>query len=126
MQRLKDPLPHLRGSGEREGDGQNLFRLVHFGKQLQQASSQQLRLARTSGSLHQKGLASPSVCARALSSTGCNSSSVIVFIRLVAGVGGIVFGDPAKAGEIAKLTGLGILLRVDLRFAVKELLSQAA
>ncbi len=57
VQRLEHPLPHLGSCGEREGDGQNLFRLVHFGKQLQQASSQQLRLARTSGSLHQKGLA---------------------------------------------------------------------
>src|ERR1700683_2074338 len=49
MQAGKHPLPHLRSSGEREGDGQNLFRLVHFRKQLQQPSSQQLGLARTRG-----------------------------------------------------------------------------
>ncbi len=57
MQPVKHPLPHLGSSGKSEGDGQNLFRLVHFRKQLQQAASQQLGLARTSGSLDEKGLA---------------------------------------------------------------------
>ena len=57
MQFAKHPLPHLRSRGEGEGDGQDLFRFVHFRKQLQQTASQQFRLARTSGSLNEKGLA---------------------------------------------------------------------
>ena len=57
MQFVKHPLPHLRSRGKSEGDGQNLFRLVHFRKQLQQAASQQFGLAGTSWSLDEKGLA---------------------------------------------------------------------
>src|SRR6185503_15445979 len=45
------PLPHLGGGLDGEGDGDHLFRLLHYRKDLQEAAHQELGLARASGRL---------------------------------------------------------------------------
>ena len=48
---------HFSGGRQGKGDGQDLFWLVYFRQQLQQAADEQLRLPRAGGSLDEKGLA---------------------------------------------------------------------
>ena len=54
---VQHPRAHFSRGCEGKGDGQDLFWLVYFRQQLQQAADEQLRLPRAGGSLDEKGLA---------------------------------------------------------------------
>ena len=110
LQGNEHSLPHLSRGCEREGNGQDLFWLVHFRQQLQQAASQQSPLSEPAGACTRKDSVVSRVRARSPSSTGSEAISVFTFIRLITAGNGIVFGNPAESGQVTKLTCLRVNL----------------